>query len=50
MFISILSTCFEQLCAHHQESQLYQYDIWYMVYDFNTIDSPDDEQMVARNM
>jgi hypothetical protein len=23
------STCFEQPCAHHQESQLYQY-IWYM--------------------
>ena len=24
------STCFEQPCVHHQESQLYQYDIWYM--------------------
>ena len=24
------STCFEQPCAHHQESQFYQYDIWYM--------------------
>ena len=24
------STCFEQPCAHHQEIQLYQYDIWYM--------------------
>ena len=24
------STCFEQLCAHHQESQLYQYNIWCM--------------------
>ena len=24
------STCFEQPCAHHQDSQLYQYDIWYM--------------------
>jgi len=23
------STCFEQPCAHHQDSQLYQYDIWY---------------------
>ena len=23
------STFFEQPCAHHQESQLYQYDIWY---------------------
>ena len=25
------STCFEQPCAaHHQENQLYQYDIWRM--------------------
>ena len=24
------STCFEQPCAHHQEIQSYQYDIWYM--------------------
>jgi hypothetical protein len=24
------STCFEQPCAHYQESQLYQYDIWHM--------------------
>jgi len=24
------STCFEHPCAHHQENQLYQYDIWYM--------------------
>ena len=24
------STCFEQPCAHHQESKFYQYDIWYM--------------------
>jgi hypothetical protein len=24
------STCFEQRCAHHQENQLYQYNIWYM--------------------
>ena len=24
------STCFEQPCAHHQESQFYQYDLWYM--------------------
>jgi len=24
------STCFEQHRAHHQEIQLYQYDIWYM--------------------
>ena len=24
------SACFEQPSAHHQESQLYQYDLWYM--------------------
>jgi len=24
------STCFEQPRAHHQENQLYHYDIWYM--------------------
>ena len=24
------STCFEQPRAHHQENQLYQYNIWYM--------------------
>jgi hypothetical protein len=24
------STCFEQTSAHHQESQLYQYDLWFM--------------------
>jgi len=24
------STCFTQPSAHHQESQLYQYDLWYM--------------------
>ena len=24
------STCFEQPSAHHHESQLYQYDLWYM--------------------
>ena len=24
------STCFEHSSAHHQEIQLYQYDIWYM--------------------
>ena len=24
------STCFEQPSAHHQYSQLYQYDLWYM--------------------
>ena len=26
----IISTCFEHSSAHHQESQLYQYDIWCM--------------------
>jgi len=24
------STCFDQPSAHHQESQLHQYDFWYM--------------------
>jgi hypothetical protein len=24
------STCFEKPSAHHQESQLYQYDLWYV--------------------
>jgi len=24
------STCFEQPSAHHQESQLYQYHLWYV--------------------
>jgi len=24
------STCFEHPSAHHQDSQLYQYDLWYM--------------------
>ena len=24
------SACFEQSCAHHQDSQMYQHDIWYM--------------------
>jgi hypothetical protein len=26
------STCFEQPCARHQDSQLYQYNIWYMTH------------------
>ena len=30
IYLFQFSTCFEQPCAHHQESQLYQYDIWYM--------------------
>ena len=25
------STCFEQLCAHHQEVNLYWYSIWYSI-------------------
>jgi len=25
------STCFEQPSARHQDSQLYQYDLWYML-------------------
>jgi hypothetical protein len=29
-FFSVLSTRFEQTRAHHQENQLYQYNIWYM--------------------
>jgi len=81
-----ISTRFEHSCAHHQENQLYQYDIWYMslyvgdrqVCGFglnwfgriqfhpnlhvhvhrvtytrcriDTVDSPDDEHMSARNM
>jgi len=62
------STCFEQPGAHHQENQLYQYNIWYMsllcrwpvtgyrhrvTYTrccIDTIDSPDDEHQVDRNM
>jgi len=30
IYLFRFSTCFEQPCAHHQESQLYQYNIWYM--------------------
>ena len=78
------STCFEQPCAHHQESQFCQYSIWYMSFCVGdrpvcrsgrnhsffptcipdghlhrmtytrccivTIDSPDDEHKVARNI
>ena len=67
------STCFEQPSAHHQQSLLYQYDLWYMscyvgdrvhitlprghLYTvtytrgrIDTVDSPDDEHLVARNM
>jgi hypothetical protein len=57
------STCFEQPNAHHQENQLYQYNIWCMPlvvggplyagraatarYCIDTIDSPDDEHGVT---
>jgi hypothetical protein len=30
IYLFRFSTCFEQPCAHHQESQLYQYNIWYV--------------------
>ena len=30
VFLFQFSTCFEQPHAHHQEKQLYQYNIWYM--------------------
>ena len=30
IYLSRFSTCFEQPCAHHQESQLYKYNIWYV--------------------
>jgi hypothetical protein len=30
MYLFHFSTCFEQPCAHHQENQLYQYNICYM--------------------
>jgi len=53
------STCFEQPCAHHQESQLYQYSIQmciphghphrvaYTRCRIDTTDSPDDEHKAA---
>jgi len=57
------STCFDQPRAHHQENQLYQYNLWYMslcvgyrhrvTYTrgcIDTTDSPDDEHEVARNI
>ena len=31
LYLLQFSTCFEHPCAHHQENQLYQYDIWYML-------------------
>jgi len=30
MYLFQFSTCFERPCAHHQEYQLYQYNLWYM--------------------
>jgi hypothetical protein len=30
IYLFQFSTCFGQPRAHHQENQLYQYDIWYM--------------------
>jgi len=30
MYLFQFSTCFEQRRAHHQENQLYQYNLWYM--------------------
>jgi len=68
------STCFGQLCAHHQENLLYLYDtgifhsVWvalwsgqqtreppiqsekYQCHIDDTVSSPDDEHIVARNM
>jgi len=31
VYLSI-STCFGQLCAHHQEQQLYLCDTWYLLF------------------
>ena len=31
MYLFHFSTCFEQPSAHHQENQLYQYIIWYLL-------------------
>jgi len=30
MYLFQFSTCFEQPSAHHQDNQLYQYNLWYM--------------------
>jgi len=30
MYLFQFSTCFEETRAHHQENQVYQYNIWYM--------------------
>jgi len=63
MYLFHFSTCFDQPSAHHQENQLYQYIIWYIslcvrgrhrvIYTrwcIDTIDSPDGEHWVARNV
>ena len=81
MYLFQFCTCFEQPRAHHQENQLYQYNLWYISLCFgdrfvyrsessfptstrnghrhrvtytrsciDTIDTPDDEHGVARNM
>jgi len=78
VYLLQFSTRFEQPRAHHQENQLYQYNLWYMslyVGDHfvcrssrtctrndhrhrvtytrgctDTVDSPDDEHGVARNV
>jgi len=50
------STCFGQLCAHHQENLLYLCDtVWSADKQtrqcrIDTISSPDDGHIVARNM
>ena len=71
LFIPILYM-FRAISAHHQESQLYQYNLRYMslyvgngvvcrshrhlhrvTYTrgcINTIDTPDDENLIAQNM
>jgi len=30
VYLFQFSTCFEQTRSHHQENQLYQYNLWYM--------------------
>jgi len=76
MYLFQFCTCFEQPRPHHQENQLYQYNLWHMslcvgerfghgptcarngdrhtvTYTkgcIHTIDSPDDEHEVARNV
>jgi len=62
----LFSTCFGRLCAHHQEKQLYLrwMTVWYAgcIQDshpyrvtrtkcgINTVVSPDDGHLIARNM